>query len=172
MKGKYLFALAVITVFLAASVVPVLAGTSQSYSGKVTVIVWNRDTHRPFAGAVVYLSQGPYTTCTGKPPHLTCGGTAQTWVASPAGGNPAPLGTDAWGRVTFSIPADTYYGAFVTGQPVTVWVYAYPDGCNCFNAATCCPSYPGQCHYNTYGPYYLVGFLRTNVMYVSFSLSD
>ena len=174
MKGKYLIALAVIAMFLTVSVAPVLAASS-TYSGKITVIVWNRDTHKPYANTNLHilLSQGPYTTCTGKPPHLTCSGTARTIIRADYS---AGASTDAWGRQTFSIPADTYSGVFVTGQPVTVLLYAYTPPCNVADveqARACCVAHgSGYCHGHAYGPYYLLGFFGTNVMFVSFSFSD
>jgi hypothetical protein len=179
MRGKYLLALMVIAVFLTVSVAPVLAASS-TYSGKITVIVWNRDTKRPYANTNlgIWITQGPYTTCTGKPPHLNCPGvTARTIVRADYS---AGSSTDAWGRQTFSIPADDYHppsGNFVTGQPATVLVYALTPPCNTYNdvlqARACCVAHgSGYCHYNVYGPYYLLGFFGTNVMFVSFSFSD
>jgi hypothetical protein len=148
MKSKYLFALAITAMFLTVSVAPVLAYSPAGY--KVTVIVWNRDTHRPLTGEAVYLTQG--TTCTGKAPHLICTGTAQSFVACPILCDvPGP---DKYGKVTFSLATQTTFGVWSSSLPLTVWVYDVANS-----------------HYNVYGPYPLLRFIPT-IIFVNFSTSD
>jgi len=153
MKSKYLLALVVMAVFLTVSVAPVLAVPEY----KATIIVWNRDTHRPLANAAVYLSQSLWTNCVGKPPNLIC-----PWTNDLATAKSVVIGiTDKFGKVTFTSSTETDYGqvpwsVWSTRLPTTVWVYD--------NAAP---------HYNAYGPYFLYGGTRLpTIIFVNFSTSD